>query len=269
MKMNMGRFILKFFLAIIACTGMKAQSLLPVLDTQVHANQVYLDPLNNVYLIDEVQHQLRKYNPAFQLLAQTDIDRGWDQAQLDVTDPFKILLFAPGEYRIHVLDANLAKLSSFDDPDLNQQASLCYLSSEEIALFDGRTLKIKNPYSGKELTGAQLAQFPPTDKPGKPAKLIRHRDAIYLFRPGLGIFRFTSQLFEDRSWPDADMAYMDLSGDQILSLDVKNQLRWHEPVGWSYKALYQTSSPVRSLASNARFIALIEGDHLKIFQIRD
>ncbi len=267
MKTKMAGAILKCCFVLFLFTKMSAQSLIPMLDTPVIADQVYLDLLNNIYLVDATHHQLRKYDATFHAVQEIDLDRGWDQARMDVSDPFKILLYSAGEYRVYLLDANLSKISSFDDADLNQQAGLCYFSSEEIAVFDGRMLKIKNPYSGKELSGAQLAQEATGISQGLQTRLIRHRDALYLFRPGLGLFRYTTQLFEDRVWPDKDMLAMDLIGDQILCLYNDNRLVRYEPYGWFRKELYQGVMQIRSLSSNAHLIALLEGERLKIFQI--
>lgn len=254
--------LINLFVFLIQFHGM-AQKL--VMEQKVDANTVYLDHLNQIYLLDKKEHSISKYDISWKLLSKTSFKQGWDQALLDVSDPFKILMFYPGDYKIRMLDAHLNEIGSYEEPDLNEQAAVCYYSTDQIAIYTNKILKLKNYLDGSEVQSVLLIQSANNDHAGLP-KLIQSNGFIYLFQPGLGVTRFNQQLFEDKTWKYSSLYAVSVVGNYLYGIEGMNLLQI-EPVSLKESLIYSFTQHTISFAVNSKYAVILDGIHLKVFEL--
>jgi len=236
-----------------------------VMEQKVDANTVYLDHLNQIYLLDKKEHSISKYDISWNLLSKTSFKQGWDQALLDVSDPFKILMFYPGDYKIRMLDAQLNEIGSYEESDLNEQAAVCYYSTDQIAIYSNKILKLKNYLDGTEVQSALIIQSVNNDHTGLP-KLIQSNGFIYLFQPGIGVTRFTQQLFEDKSWKYNAMGAVSVVGNYLYGIEGTKLLQI-ETVSLKENLIYSFTEPGISFAVNSKYAVILDGINLKVFEL--
>ncbi|MBK7738141.1 MAG: hypothetical protein IPI45_10245 [Saprospiraceae bacterium] len=236
-----------------------------VMEQKVDANTVYLDHLNQIYLLDKKEHSICKYDISWNLLSKTSFKQGWDQALLDVSDPFKILMFYPGDYKIRMLDAQLNEIGSYEEPDLNEQAAVCYYSTDQIAIYSNKILKLKNYLDGSEVQSALIIQSINNDNIKLP-KLIQNNGFIYLFQPGVGITRFTQQLFEDKTWKYNSMGAVSVVGNYIYVIEGTRLLQI-ETLSMKESLIYSFGENAISFAVNSKYAVILDGINLKVFEL--
>lgn len=236
-----------------------------VLDLKIEANTVYLDHLNQIYLLNKKEHSISKFNISWDLLSKTSFKQGWDQAHLDVSDPFKILMYYPGDYKIRMLDAQLNEISSFEDADLNEQAAVCYYSTDQIAIYSNKILKLKNYIDRTELQSALILQSDSKTKVGLP-KLIQNNGFIYLFQPGIGISRFTQQLFEDKTWNFNSIRAATVVGNSLYGVEGIKLLQI-ELVSMLETLIYSFAEDAISFAINSKYAVVLDGINLRVFEL--
>ncbi|MEI2694964.1 MAG: hypothetical protein V9E90_07835 [Saprospiraceae bacterium] len=236
-----------------------------VMEQKVEANTVYLDHLNQIYLLNKTEHSISKYDISLNLVSKTSFKQGWDQAHLDVSDPFKILMFYPGDYKIRMLDAQLNEIGSYEEPDLNEQAAVCYYSTDQIAIYSNKILKLKNYLDGTEVQSALIIQTVSNDHTGLP-KLIQSNGFIYLFQPGIGVTRFTQQLFEDKSWKYNAMGSVSVVGNYLYGIEGTKLLQI-ETVSLKENLIYSFTEPAISFAVNSKYAVILDGINLRVFEL--
>lgn len=266
MKMNMQWFTLsRLALAGLLPTGMVAQTFSPVIDTPVAAASVVLDPLDNIYLLNAVDKSIARFTPAFQPLARSSFREGWDLLKLDAGDPFKLLLYYPGAFRIAVLDAQLSTISQVDEPKLGDQALICHYDGNSYVLFDGTTLQIQ--HIGNPRTQPMPYRIPdPMQRTPQGSLLKKVGEFLYLFRPGRGIRRYTADLFEDRSWTDPQIMHADVDGEFLYFAKYKTLYRQDLLTG-SVEELYTATSSIHSLSVGKQRLSLLEGKRLHTWKL--
>ncbi len=263
----MARFILNLISGILIINSLVSQKgPESVLDTLVAADQVYIDPLNQLYLVNHTDKSIAKYSLQFELLKRISYNKGWDQAILDVSDPFKCLLFYPGDFKIYILDESLAQLSSYEESELNFTSRICHFSTDKIGLFSNNVLKLKS-FQQTGSISSDLLQIPNSQKVNLSNKLKKSNEYLYLFIAGQGIYRFTQQLFEDRRWINPEIQLMDVSGETIFYLE-NDQLVEINTRTKSQKLLFSQSSQLKSLAVNADYLVLLYEKRMSVYRIR-
>lgn len=263
MKIPMLRLLLIKFVFFLIQFQLVGQNL--VLNLKVEANAIYLDHLNQIYLLDKKQHSISKFDISWNLLAKTSFKQGWDQAHLDVSDPFKILMFYPGDYKIRMLDNQLNEIGSFEDSDLNEQATVCYYSTNQIVIYSNKILKLKNYVDHTEIQSALILQSNSQTIAGFP-QLIQRNGFIYLFQPGIGISRFTQQLFEDKTWNFNSIQAVKVDENSIFGVEGIKLLQIDQ-VNLQETLIYSFTDDAISFAVNSKYIVVLDGTNLKVFEL--
>lgn len=262
----MGKFFLNIILACISIhTGVAQLKTELVLDTMLHADNVYLDPLNQIYLINNSEKSIAKFNIGFQLMKKISFNQGWDQAVMDVSDPFKSILYYPGDYKILILDESLSVISAYDESDLNAQSAVCHFTTNYIAIFSNNLLKLKNYEQQKSLSSEPL-YYIQTNNTQDPFQLKQSNEYLYLLRPGYGISRFTNQLFEEQSWTfPGHIKKMDVTGERIFYAQ-ENELITFDTKFKTEALILKEEYLIKSFAINSEYIVLLNDNHLKLMK---
>ena len=263
--MIMEKLFLNILIIILAVCKMPAQVKQDlILDTLIQADEVYLDPLNHLYLINNAEKSIGKFDLQFRMLKKISFNQGWDHAVMDVSDPFKCLLYYPGDYKILILDESLSVISSYDESELNARSAVCYFSTDYIGIYSNNILKLKN-YQQQKMLGSEPLFNANSENPAFPVQLKRSNEFLYLLRPGIGISRYTNQLFQELSWLDKLISRMDVYGDQLfyfsgsylIKLDTKSRME---------EIILKETTQLKSFAVNSEFIIVMDGNHLKLMK---
>lgn len=259
----MGNFIHSLLTLLFFVSFLNSQeSRVRILDTLIPADKIYIDPLNQIYLVNDHEKSITKYNIQLQVLKKISFNRGWDQALMDVSDPFKCILFYPGDQKIVILDESLAVIGSYDEPELLLESTVCQYSTNYIGIYSNNILKLKNYQEQKVISSAPLLNYDINSS--KLYSQLKHSNSyFYLLRSGIGVNRFNIQLFEDQFWLD----------DRIEKIDVYNNLLFYQTGSEIFKSdvqtkneelVVKTSGNIKFFAVNQRYLVWIEGNRIKV-----
>jgi hypothetical protein len=262
----MGKRILNLFpILFLMYSGFSQVKPALILDTTILADAIYLDALNQVYLIHYGEKSITKYNLQFKELKKTSFNKGWDHAVMDVSDPFKCLLYYPGDFKIFVLDESLSTIASYDESELNALSAVCHFTTDYIALFSNNILKLKN-YEQKETVSSDPLFETTAGRSQFPYQLKQSNEYLYLLRPEIGVSRYTNQLFEEKSWLIPAVKKMDVNGEQLYYL-TNNELIKHDTKTKTETVIYNQEAEIKSFAVNAEFIVVLIDDHIKVYRL--
>lgn len=158
---------------------------------EAKAQRTYIDQLNNLYPIQ--QGEIQKWDENGRVLTRYSNKLIGENVSLDVTNPMKVILYAPEQMRLIFLDSRLAELRE----PINlfaagyEQISLAATShSNSVWLYDPINFHLirLNQNLEEERRSLNLAQllrieFNPTD-------LIEVNNNVYLTDPKHGVFVF-------------------------------------------------------------------------------
>lgn len=259
----MRSFILSCFLIFFHLPAY-LQELKLWIDTTVEADLVQLDALGNIYLLNQDSKTLRKLDPDFKLLYQTSLQNNWNAAGLDVSDPFKIILYYPGDYKIHLLDAQLSLIQTLDEAELNEKSVVCHYDSDRLIIYDGNKLSIKN-YKTENIENSTYGGLHFVSNAGD-VSLRKQKNTIYYIRKNKGLFAYTTQLFEEKKWPDPDMEKADLNEHYLIK--IKNNIIFGLKLNNAMETkLYTANELIKSLAVMNHKVGILEGNRLRIWTL--
>lgn len=241
-----------------------AQEYSLILDSLVAAQQVYLDPLNQIYLIYTKEKLIKKFDQNFNLLWKKEVKYQWDNLQLDLSDPFKPILYFPGDYYLSLLDDRFTELNRIDEPLLHQNAILCRLNGNEYAVFDGNALTIRNNQTNQTRYSGILERPHSPDTQIK-TKLKSNRSEIFLSFPGSGIVQFNDQLFKTQEWKIPELSHFDLADEHIFLFKNGSLYRFNV-LDSIEKYVISVPKTIESLTANAERLAFLNSGRLTILQ---
>jgi hypothetical protein len=256
--------ILFVFFSIEILSAQQLQNFL--LDTVIKADEVYLDPVNQIYVINNSDKSITKYDLHFKMLKRISFNQGWDHAVMDVSDPFKSILFYPGDYKISVLDESLSIIASYNESELNDQSTVCQFSTDYIGLFSNNVLKLKNYEQQIVISSEPLFNVETVHLP-YPHQLKQSNEYLYLLRPGIGILRYTNQLFEEKKWLNATATKMDVTGDQLFYISDHDLIKFDTNFK-TEEIILKAEMHLKSFAVNSSYLVYLTDDHLKIIKWR-
>lgn len=258
------RLLILNFLLCILYSPVQLQELKLLLDTLVEADHIQLDPLGNIYLLKQSDKTLQKFDPEFKNLYSISFQNNWNNARLDVSDPFKIILYYPGDFKIHLLDAQLSLLQSIDATDLNEKAAIGHYDSDRFIIYDGNNLSIQNYKTGKTENSTFSGLFSSAD--AMEVTLKKSKNNIYFIRKKSGIIVYTNQLFEEQKWTDTEMEMADLYDHFILKLK-NNIIFGFNRINYTETILYTAINRITSFSTMNHKMALLEGNRLKLWSL--
>ncbi|MBK9108597.1 MAG: hypothetical protein IPM92_09575 [Saprospiraceae bacterium] len=258
------RLLILNWILCILYSPVQAQELKLLLDTFVEADLVQLDPLGNIYLINQSDKTLQKFNPEFVHLFSISIQNNWENARLDVSDPFKIILYYPGDYKIQLLDAQLSLLQTINAPDLNEKAAIGHYDSDRFIIYDGNNLAIQNYKTGKTENSTFSGLFSSMD--AKDVSLKKLKNYIYFIQKKLSIVVYTNQLFEAKKWTDSDMEMADVNEHFIFKLK-NNTIFGFNQINYTETELYTAKNIISAFAISNQKMLILEGNRLKLWYL--
>jgi hypothetical protein len=260
----MQKFILSLILSFIGFSLQAQHNIL--LDTMIHGDAVYLDPLNQIYIINDKEKSITKFKLPFQFLKRTGFNQGWDRAIMDVSDPFKSILYYPGDFKIRILDESLAEISMYDESELNSESAVSHFTTDYIAIYSNNFLKLKNYAQQKTISSDRLSDFH-SEKIFVSTLLKQSDEYLYLLKPGSGITRYTNQLFEDLNWLIPDVEQFDVNGDDIYYLKQGEIIKLNASTA-DYHIMWKGLADVHGFAANSQYIVVLNGDRLQMISTK-
>lgn len=264
MTMYKGKFILSFLVVVLLNSNNNAQNYQLILDSLVDASEVYLDPLNQIYLVHSKEKYIQKLDPEFNLLWKIDFKYHWDNIRLELSDPFKPLIYFPGDYYLALTDDRLNELNRIEEPLLSSNAELCRLNGNEYALYDGNALAIRNNQTNQFRNSGIILRPNRVSSTGRP-HLKSNRSDIYLGFPEYGILQFNDQLFKIREYVIPDLIHFDLSNEQILCVRQNNLIKINL-LDASETILYVFPQTIISFTANTDRLAVLGAGRLTVFR---
>ncbi len=258
--------LLKFILSsiCICCFSIWSMGQLQLIrQIEFEGDRVYADPLNQFYILNHRERSLSKLDVHLNLIKKTSFKQSWDLIQLDVSDPFKILLFYPGNYKLEVIDGNLEVIARFDEIELNSEACAAYFSTNQIIIYSNGQIKLKDYLNHSEIQSALIDQ-PQANDLHKKNQIKRSNSYIYLFQESYGVRRFTDQLFEDKSWMMKNIRSIDLS-NQNLFFEEDNQLIRFSLENQMQQKIYQFKERKHSYSVNGNYLIILDGNQLLLY----
>lgn len=150
-----------------------------------------VDKMKQLYLIEDA-HTVLKYSPDGDLLYQFNENSLGEISYIDVSNPFRVLVYYNDYATVLFLDRTLSEIQRHDlsDLDIPEVRALGTASDNNVWLFDNNTYTLKKINSQNEV----LAESPDlslllTDALD-PNRLIEANARVYLNSPNLGILVF-------------------------------------------------------------------------------
>ncbi|MBK8954489.1 MAG: hypothetical protein IPM34_02900 [Saprospiraceae bacterium] len=255
-------FLILNLLWIAVFTSAYSQTLKLLLDTAIQADLIQLDPLGNIYVLRQSDKTLLKYDVNFKLLHQTTLQNNWNEVALDVSDPFKLILYYPGDFQMSLFDAQLHLIQTLYEPELSENTRICHFDSERLILYDGNKLYIKN-YHTQQIENSIYSGLNLPVK-GRDVSILKFQDKIYFICRYVGIQSFTTQLFEHDHWKDPDLETASLNSKSIYKIKNNKIFGFSQKTGIETE-LYSGINRIRQLSTSHDKVAILEGGRLKLF----
>ena len=261
--MKMAKFILSRAGILFFISTLYAQNT-PVLllDTFLPADKIYLDPLDQIYLINDHEKRITKCDIQLRVLKKISFNRGWDQALLDVSDPFKCILYYPGDHKILILDESLSSIGTYDEPELNMESSVCHYSTNFLGIYSNNSIKIKNYEEQKIISSDPLLNYD-INLTDYHSQLKYSNAHFYLLRSGIGVTRYNHQLFEDQVWLDDRIEKIDVYSD-LLFYQIGSQIFKSGGLSKTEELVLKTTGKIKFFTVNREYLIWLEEDRLKM-----
>lgn len=184
-------FSFLLFLGIINSTYAQNYSFTPINTISKAARWIEVDKMNHLYLIEN-DHTLIKYNANGDLLYQFNENGLGQISHVDVTNPFRILVYYDDYATVILLDRTLSEIQRHDlsDLDIPQVQALSTASDNNIWIFDSNSYTLKKVDSQNQIVveSIDLNLFLSEDL--APNRLLEAETRVYLNSPNLGILVF-------------------------------------------------------------------------------
>jgi len=184
---------------------------------EIRAQRTYIDQLNNLYVVK--QGEVRKLDRNGAELARYSNKLIGEDVMLDVTNPMKVILYAPQQMRLIFLDSRLAELRE----QINlfaagyEQISLAATShSNAVWLYDpiGFQLIRLNQNLEEERRSLNLGQMLRLEL--NPTDMVELNNKVYLTDPKYGVFVFDVFANFIRKIPITGIEYLVISDDRLF-----------------------------------------------------
>lgn len=186
------------------------------------ARWMEVDKMKNLYLILD-DHTLLKYSPIGELLSQFNENTLGAITYVDISNPFRILVYYKDFTTVVFLDRTLSEtrrhdLSNFDIP---QVQALGTASDNNMWLFDNNTFTLKkiNPQNQVIVESTDLNLLISDDI--NPNRLVEFENKVYMNAPNIGVLVFDvfGNYIKTISLPNLE--YFQLHEEQIFYVENK------------------------------------------------
>lgn len=150
-----------------------------------------VDKMKQLYLI-EGNHTLLKYSPDGDLLYQFNENSLGEISYIDVSNPFRILVYYNDYATVLFLDRTLSEIQrhNLSDLDIPEVRALGTASDNNVWVFDNNTYTLKKVNSQNEVIAESADLSLLLTDALDPNRLIETNARVYLNSPNLGILVF-------------------------------------------------------------------------------
>lgn len=152
---------------------------------------IEVDKMKQLYLIEDA-HTLLKYSSDGDLLHQFNENSLGEISYVDVSNPFRILVYYNDYATVLFLDRTLSEIQRHDlsDLDIPEVRALGTASDNNIWLFDNNSYTLKKVNSQNEVVAESSDLSLLLAEALDPNRLIETNSRVYLNSPNLGILVF-------------------------------------------------------------------------------
>lgn len=194
-KPNLANYKLFFFIFFLLNTlytsTAQEYQFIPKKNIAKQTRWIEVDQMKHLYLIEN-DHSLLKYNTEGTLLYQYNENSLGQISYIDVSNPFRILVYYDDYATVVLLDRTLSELKRHDlsDLDIPQVQALATASDNNIWIFDNNSYTLKKVDNQNQT----LVESPDLSllltETIDPNRLVEYNGRVYLNSPNLGILVF-------------------------------------------------------------------------------
>lgn len=178
-------------LSLLCHAAFAQNNVKPLCRIDTAASFIGIDKLDNTYLVTP-DNELLKYSPTGKLLWNYSNRNLGRLTQIDVTDPFRVVLFYPALEQLVVLNNNLNEINrySFAQDATRQITLVASANTNGYWVFDQNNrelIRLSNDFAD-ELQSGNYYQI--TGKDVKPTMMRADNQYVYLYDPQQGVLQF-------------------------------------------------------------------------------
>jgi len=187
-----------------------------------------VDKMKQLYLIEDA-HTLLKYSPEGDLLHQFNENSLGEISYVDVSNPFRILVYYNDYATVLFLDRTLSETQRHDlsDLDIPEVRALGTASDNNIWIFDNNTYTLKKVNSQNEVLAESADLSLLLTEVLDPNRLIETNARVYLNSPNLGILVFDVFGNYIKTIEILDLDYFQVYEEQIFYVEDKKFKNYH------------------------------------------
>ncbi len=219
-----------FLLILVICNSSTAQNYTfkPLKTVAKTVRWMEVDKMRHLYLIED-DHSLLKYSPEGELLYQFNENALGEISYLDVSNPFRILVYYDEYATIIFLDRTLSETRRHDlsDLDIPQVQAIGTASDNNIWLFDNNTYTLKKVDSQNEVVAESSDLNLMLSEDLNPSSLVEFDVRVYLNSPNIGVLVFDvfGNYIKTIDIPELD--YFQLYEGQLFYVEDKTFKTYH------------------------------------------
>jgi hypothetical protein len=259
------RIGINFIFSCILINYVSAQDFnIKILDSfKIKSDQIYLDHLNQLYVIQSQDHLILKFDDQFQIKKESSSSFYAEPLFMSVVDPMKIILFIPSFSNVQILNSDLTLLSDEYYQEFNSESAITHYSNQSLCYFANGKITLKNTIDNRLLESENI--YYNRSKELKLTEIKSNGKDIYLLIPGVGLWHFNEFLKLEHFINDSTIEHIDLYENklfiskqeqiEILNLNLKSPL---QKIKFSF--------PILSFSVNKNYLLL--ADKNKIFRYK-
>lgn len=259
------RIGINFIFSCIFINYVSAQDFnIKILDSfEIKSDQIYLDHLNQLYVIQSQDHLILKFDDQFQIKKESSSSFYAEPLFMSVVDPMKIILFIPSFSNVQILNSDLTLLSDEYYQEFNSESAITHYSNQSLCYFANGKIALKNTIDNRLLESESI--YYNRSKELKLTEIKTNGKDIYLLIPGVGLWHFNEFLKLEHFINDSTIEHIDLYENKLFI----SKLDQIEILNLNLKSPVQKikfSFPILSFSVNKNYLLL--ADKNKIFRYK-
>jgi len=236
-----------------------------ILDSfKIKSDQIYLDHLNQLYVIQSQDHLILKFDDQFQIKKESSSSFYAEPLFMSVVDPMKIILFIPSFSNVQILNSDLTLLSDEYYQQFNSESAITHYSNQSLCYFSNGKITLKNTIDNRLIESENI--YYNRSKELKLTEIKSNGKDIYLLIPGAGLWHFNEFLKLEHFMNDSTIEHIDLYENklfiskheqiEILNLNLKSQV---QKIKFSF--------PILSFSVNKNYLLLADKNKIIRYKI--
>lgn len=234
-----------------------------ILDSfKIKSDQIYLDHLNQLYVIQSQDHLILKFDDQFQIKKESSSSFYAEPLFMSVVDPMKIILYIPSFSNVQILNSDLTLLSDEYYQQFNSESAITHYSNQSLCYFSNGKITLKNTIDNRLIESENI--YYNRSKELKLTEIKSNGKDIYLLIPGAGLWHFNEFLKLEHFMNDSTIEHIDLyenklfisKHDQLEILNLKSQV---QKIKFSF--------PILSFSVNKNYLLLADKNKIIRYKI--